>query len=55
MRYRFVDEIVSLALDGAPRIEVAKRFGGAGSIARARLMFVCLDVPGVDVAQGVGP
>jgi hypothetical protein len=26
MRYRFVDEIVSLALDGAPRIEVAKRF-----------------------------
>ena len=26
MRYHFVDEIVSLALDGAPRIEVAKRF-----------------------------
>jgi 3-hydroxymyristoyl/3-hydroxydecanoyl-(acyl carrier protein) dehydratase len=26
MRYRFVDEIVSLALDGIPRIEVAKRF-----------------------------
>jgi len=26
MRYRFVDEIVSLALDGTPRIEVAKRF-----------------------------
>ena len=26
MRYRFVDEIVSLALDGAPRIEVAKHF-----------------------------
>ena len=26
MRYRFVDEIVSLPLDGAPRIEVAKRF-----------------------------
>jgi 3-hydroxymyristoyl/3-hydroxydecanoyl-(acyl carrier protein) dehydratase len=26
MRYRFVDEIVSLALDGLPRIEVAKRF-----------------------------
>jgi len=26
MRYRFVDEIVSLALDGVPRIEVAKRF-----------------------------
>jgi len=26
MRYRFADEIVSLALDGAPRIEVAKRF-----------------------------
>jgi len=26
MRYQFVDEIVSLALDGVPRIEVAKRF-----------------------------
>jgi len=26
MRYRFIDEIVSLALDGTPRIEVAKRF-----------------------------
>jgi hypothetical protein len=26
MRYRFVDETVSLALDGAPRIEVATRF-----------------------------
>jgi hypothetical protein len=26
MRYRFVDEIVSLVLDGTPRIEVAKRF-----------------------------
>src|SRR5438445_12531319 len=26
MRYRFADEIVSLALDGAPRIEVTKRF-----------------------------
>ena len=26
MRYRFVDDIVSLTLDGAPRIEVAKRF-----------------------------
>jgi hypothetical protein len=26
MRYRFVDEIVSLTLDAAPRIEVAKRF-----------------------------
>ncbi len=26
MRYQFVDEIVSLTLDGAPRIEVAKRF-----------------------------
>ena len=26
MRYQFVDEIVSLALDGIPRIEVAKRF-----------------------------
>lgn len=26
MRYRFLDEIVSLTLDGTPRIEVAKRF-----------------------------
>jgi hypothetical protein len=26
MRYHFVDEIVSLTLDGVPRIEVAKRF-----------------------------
>jgi hypothetical protein len=26
MRYRFVDEIVSLTLDGTPRIEVAKCF-----------------------------
>ena len=26
MRYHFIDEIVSLALDGTPRIEVAKRF-----------------------------
>jgi hypothetical protein len=26
MRYRFVDEIVSLTLGGTPRIEVAKRF-----------------------------
>ena len=26
MRYRFIDEIVSLTLDDAPRIEVAKRF-----------------------------
>jgi 3-hydroxymyristoyl/3-hydroxydecanoyl-(acyl carrier protein) dehydratase len=26
MRYQFVDEIVSLALDGVPRIEVIKRF-----------------------------
>jgi len=26
MRYQFVDEIVSLALDGTPGIEVAKRF-----------------------------
>ncbi len=52
MRYRFIDEIVSLALDAAPRIEV---YAGAQSIARARLMFGHLDVPGVDVAQGVGP
>jgi hypothetical protein len=26
MRYQFVDEIVSLALDGIPRIEVARCF-----------------------------
>src|SRR5207245_8947271 len=26
MRYQFVDEILSLTLDGVPRIEVAKRF-----------------------------
>src|SRR5256885_14303609 len=26
MRYQFVDDILSLALDGVPRIEVAKRF-----------------------------
>ena len=26
MRYRFVDETISLTLDGVPRIEVAKRF-----------------------------
>jgi hypothetical protein len=117
MRYRFVNEIVSLALDGAPRIEVAKRFepgndvfggpqgparvpdsmllelmamtGGQliavatlrglapvadGSsvgetdaevyverapIARARLMFVCVEPPGLDApdveALGVEP
>ena len=29
MRYRFLDEIVSLTLDGTPRIEVAKRFDAA--------------------------
>jgi len=77
MRYRFVNEIVSLALDGARRIEVAERFDPddgvfcladgprrvpesmplepmamtAGqpiedrSIARARLMFVCVEAP----------
>ena len=77
MRYRFVDEIVSLALDGARRIEVAERFdpddgvvrvaegprrvpesmplepiamnGGQPiedrPIARARLMFVCVEAP----------
>ena len=44
MRYRFVDEIVSLTLDGAPQIEVVKRF-----------MFVCVSVPGIDLAaRGVG-
>jgi 3-hydroxymyristoyl/3-hydroxydecanoyl-(acyl carrier protein) dehydratase len=32
MRYRFVDEIVSLTLDGAPRIEVAKRFDAADDV-----------------------
>lgn len=26
MRYRFIDEVTSLSLDGAPRIEVAKTF-----------------------------
>jgi hypothetical protein len=32
MRYHFVDEIVSLTLDGAPRIEVAKRFEPGGDV-----------------------
>src|SRR5437773_551118 len=32
MRYHFVDEIVSLALDGAPRIEVAKRFAAGDDV-----------------------
>jgi hypothetical protein len=32
MRYQFVDEIVSLTLDGAPRIEVAKRFDQADDV-----------------------
>jgi 3-hydroxymyristoyl/3-hydroxydecanoyl-(acyl carrier protein) dehydratase len=32
MRYQFVDEIVSLALDGPPRIEVAKRFDAADDV-----------------------
>ena len=32
MRYRFVDEIVSLTLDGAPRIEVVKRFDASDDI-----------------------
>jgi len=32
MRYRFVDEIVSLALDGAPRIEVAKCFAAGDDV-----------------------
>jgi len=48
MRYHFVDEIVSLALDGAPRIEVAKRFdpdddvfggpGGPGRVPESMLL-----------------
>lgn len=29
MRYRFIDEVTSLSLDRAPRIEVAKTFGAA--------------------------
>jgi hypothetical protein len=77
MRYSFVNEIVSLALDGARRIEVAERFDPDDgvfcladgprrvpesmplepmamtaeqpiedrSIARARLMFVCVEAP----------
>ena len=32
MRYHFIDEIVSLALDGTPRIEVAKRFDPADDV-----------------------
>lgn len=32
MRYRFVDEIVSLTLDGAPRIEVVKRFDAGDDV-----------------------
>src|SRR5438132_2325212 len=28
MRYRFIDKVVSLALDGRPRIEVEKTFHG---------------------------
>jgi len=34
MRYRFVDEIVSLALDGARRIEVAERFDPDDGVVR---------------------
>lgn len=34
MRYHFVDEIVSLTLDGVPRIEVAKRFDPADDVFR---------------------
>jgi len=34
MRYQFVDEIVSLALDGVPRIEVAKRFDAGDDVFR---------------------
>jgi hypothetical protein len=34
MRYSFIDEIVSLALDGTPRIEVAKRFDPADDVFR---------------------
>jgi 3-hydroxymyristoyl/3-hydroxydecanoyl-(acyl carrier protein) dehydratase len=32
MRYQFVDEILSLALDGAPRIEVAKCFAAGDDV-----------------------
>lgn len=32
MRYRFVDEILSLALDDPPRIEVAKRFDAGDDV-----------------------
>jgi len=32
MRYQFVDEIVSIALDGVPRIEVAKRFAAGDDV-----------------------
>ena len=32
MRYQFVDEIVSLALDGAPRIEVVKCFAAGDDV-----------------------
>jgi hypothetical protein len=42
MRYQFVDEIVSLALDGIERTPIA----------RATLMFVCFAPPAGDPARG---
>jgi hypothetical protein len=32
MRYRFIDKVVALALDGLPRIEVEKTFHGADDV-----------------------
>jgi 3-hydroxymyristoyl/3-hydroxydecanoyl-(acyl carrier protein) dehydratase len=32
MRYRFIDKVVALALDGHPRIEVEKTFHGADDV-----------------------
>ena len=75
MRYRFVDEIVSLALDGAAsagdRLSAVATLRGLtpvadgtsvgetdaevyveqAPIARARLMFVCVDPAVVDAAR----
>ncbi len=85
MRYRFIDKVVLLALDGRPRIEVEKTFHGddegvalravadltgaspigddasvaeastavyAGEtcLAAGTLLFLCVRVPGVDLA-----
>jgi hypothetical protein len=43
MRYHFIDEIVSLALDGK-----------ATPIASATLMFVCVEPTAVGLARGPG-